>query len=319
MTERRAPARPAFQDRGPGPAPGTPPMRTLERGARGYPATSFEGVSGGPARLFAIGDTGLLDRCPDGAIAIVGTREASPYGIRVAQALGRAFASAGAVVVSGMARGIDAAAHHGALSAGGTIAVLGTGADVPYPAGSRSLHRKLCEEGLVLSESPPGTRAFKGCFPRRNRIIAALAKLTIVVEAGHKSGALNTASQALEMGRAVAAVPGPIDSPRSAGSNTLLRDGAHVITTVEDALSLAGLSCSATPSVPALGDGEADVWDALGGGGLSPDAISAATGLAVREVLEAVGKLELAGLISATGLGTFERLNAGLAGAGSRG
>ena len=309
-------------------------IRLISRSDSCYPPSLSE-LRDQPRQLHAIGDVGLLATPHTRVVAIVGTREASPYGIRVAHALGRAFAEAGAVVVSGMARGIDSAAHHGALSAAitapdtgnralsasasmvqgienvaearfraesgvraRTIAVLGTGPDVPYPAGNRGLHRLLAERGLILAESGPGTRAFPGCFPRRNRIIAAIARLTIVVEAGHKSGALNTASQALDMGRLVAAVPGPIDHPRSAGSNTLLRDGAHVVTTIDDALGLLGLSRSDHLRRPDMGTSEAEVWDVLQGGGAPPDAISAASGIPVRQVLAAVAKLELLGLVT---------------------
>ena len=152
---------------------------------------------------------------------------------------------AGLTVVSGLARGVDAAAHRAAMEAGGTtLAVNGPGVDVAYPVSHRALHEAIQERGAVLSEMEPGTKAFPGCFPRRNRIIAALAKVTVVVEAGFRSGAINTASQALELGRIVAAVPGPIDDPRSAGANLLIRDGALVITDVDDLLMACGLSTS---------------------------------------------------------------------------
>ncbi len=152
--------------------------------------------------------------------------------------------------MSGLARGVDAAAHRAALAAGGsTIGVQGTGVDVPYPASHRSLHAALCERGTVVSELEPGTTATPGCFPRRNRIIAALCQVTVVVEAGFKSGAINTASQALDLGRTVAAVPGRIDEERSAGANQLMRDGAQVICGVEDLLGLYGLSTSVSRSV----------------------------------------------------------------------
>lgn len=300
-------------------APDGGQVRAIPRSDAGFP-DSLNELRNAPRQLYAIGDIGLLTTAHAKVVAIVGTREASPYGIRVAQALGRAFAEAGAVVVSGMARGIDSAAHHGALGAtANTIAVLGTGPDVPYPAGNRGLHRILAAKGLVVAESEPGTRAFPGCFPRRNRIIAALARLTIVVEAGHKSGALNTASQALELGRLVAAVPGPIDHPRSAGSNTLLRDGAHVITTIDDALGLLGLAGGQTVRRPDLGDAEAEVWDVLQGGGAQPDAISAASGIPVRRVLAAVAKLELLGLVTVENSGTVSPNGLGDVGSAPRG
>jgi DNA processing protein len=247
----------------------------------------------------------------------------------VAHALGRAFAEAGVVVVSGMARGIDSAAHLGALEAGGkTIAVLGTGVDVPYPAGNRQLHERICRVGLVVSENAPGRTASPGCFPRRNRIIAALARATIVVEAGHKSGALNTASQALQLGRVVGAVPGMIDMPRSMGSNQLMRDGGQVIGSVDDALALMSVSRKGTVAKPEMTEKEAVVWHALtavwgtadvlrggksAGDRTDPDAIAAFTGLPVREVFSALSNLELVGLVRREPDGQITRadLNAG--------
>lgn len=189
-----------------------------------------------------MGDPSALDAAPSRHIAIVGTREASPYGIRVAERLATAAAQAGLVVVSGLARGIDAAAHRAVLRVGGrTIGIQGTGVDVPYPASHRALHEALVEQGTVLSEMEPGTSATPGCFPRRNRLIAALCQVTLVVEAPFKSGAINTATQALELGRTVAAVPGRMDDPTAQGSNQLIRDGAQVIAEVEDLLALYGI------------------------------------------------------------------------------
>ncbi|HEY0994778.1 MAG TPA: DNA-processing protein DprA [Gemmatimonadaceae bacterium] len=246
-------------------------------------------------RLWYLGDAALLRRAP--AIAIVGTRDATPYGMRVATDLARAFARAGALVVSGMARGIDAAAHRAALDAqGATVAVLGTGADVPYPAGHRALHHRLAREGLVISQFPPGMRAFRGCFPRRNQVIAALSGITIVVEAGFKSGALLTAHASLDLGRVVAAVPGPIDSPQSQGTNELLRDGAVVITSAADALQLAGLTPVLRQVDVPVGDPKV-VWDALAKGAVSMDLLCTRSGLPVQRCLVAVTELELRGLV----------------------
>jgi DNA processing protein len=172
-------------------------------------------------------------------VAIVGTRRASPEGLEVARALGRGLASAGVTVVSGMALGIDSAAHAGAVESGGrSVAVLAGGADVPYPARKRALHDQLRRHGAVVSEMPPGFRAHRWCFPARNRVIAALADATIVVEAAERSGSLITAELALELGREVAAVPGPVLSWRSAGTNALLRDGATLVRDARDILDL---------------------------------------------------------------------------------
>jgi DNA processing protein len=256
-----------------------------------------------------IGDEMILDMAPQRLVAIVGTREASPYGVRVTSALARAFAGVGIGVVSGLARGIDAAAHRATLEAGGkTVAVMGTGVDVPYPAGHRELHTEVAAKGLVLSENAPGMTAYQGCFPRRNRLIAALARVTIVVEAPYKSGAINTATQALEAGRVVAAVPGPIDSPRSAGANLLLRDGAQVIHSVDDALMLFGLTAGRKAEGATLGAAEAAVWDALEAGSATVDVLADRAGLALRPTLEAIARLELNGMVRQGLGGKIERV-----------
>jgi DNA processing protein len=248
-----------------------------------------------PEQLFVIGNADLLARK---LVAIVGTRDATAYGLRATRAISTALAKAGIAVVSGMARGIDAAAHRAALEAGGdTIAVLGTGVDVPYPAGHRELHRIIGERGLVISECGSGMRAHKGSFPKRNRIIAALSRLIIVVEAGHKSGALNTATHAIDLDRPVAVVPGPIDSPQSAGANQLIRDGASVIASVADALALAGVSGVTQTEPIQLSESEALVWSAIGGASLDVDGIAARTRLPTRECLGAITSLELAGMV----------------------
>lgn len=283
--------------------------RLIERGDAAYPEAALCVLRHPPERLYALGDPAALDGAPERVVAIVGTRDASPYGIRVATELGRAFTAAGIVVVSGLARGIDSAAHRAVLEAGGrTVAVLGTGVDVPYPVAHRALHAELAARGLVLSESEPGTPAKAGCFPRRNRIIAALAKVTIVVEAPYQSGAMNTAGQAVELGRTVAAVPGPIDAARSAGSNLLLRDGAHVLATVDDALGLLGVSRNHTGAAPALGALEAQVWDALAAGSAPAEVLGNRAGLSLRQVLEGVARLELCGLVQQSAGGEVERL-----------
>lgn len=170
-------------------------------------------------------------------VAIVGARHASPDGLEIARALGRDLAVAGVPVVSGMALGVDSAAQTGALDGGGlSVAVLAGGAEMPYPPSKARLHGRLLERGLVISELPPGTRPRRWTFPARNRIIAGLADLTVVVEAAERSGSLITAELALKLGRDVAAVPGPVLSPRSCGTNALLRDGAALVRGAEDVL-----------------------------------------------------------------------------------
>src|SRR5688572_15712640 len=236
-----------------------------------YPA-ALEDLEYPPRELHALGDASML-AAP--SVSVVGTRRATAYGLRVTRAIAGDLARGGACIVSGMARGIDAAAHRAALDAGGrTVAVMGTGIDVPYPTGHRALHEVLATRALVVSEYGPGVRAHKGAFPRRNRIIAALAPVTIVVEAGHRSGALNTARQAIDLGRVVGAVPGPIDSPESCGANELIRDGAVAIVSVADALSLVGVSAPPKKRDAELREKELRVWEALSGGGLDADALA---------------------------------------------
>jgi DNA processing protein len=177
-----------------------------------------------PPVLFALGMLSLLDRP---AIAIVGSRDHTAYGEAVTRSLAGQAARAGLVVVSGMARGLDAVAHAAALGAGGTtIGVLGNGLGVIYPAANRALYERIAEHGLLLTEFPPGERPHAGSFPRRNRLISGLARVTTVVEAAVGSGALITAGTALDQGREVMAVPGPVTSPVSTGTNRLIRDGA---------------------------------------------------------------------------------------------
>jgi DNA processing protein len=193
-----------------------------------------------PAVLHVAGDRKRLSAlCDDGApaVAIVGARRAGQDGLEVARGLARGLAAASVTVVSGMALGIDSAAHAGALEVGGpTLSVLAGGADVPYPPSKRALYRSLVRTQAVVSEMPPGFHPYRWCFPARNRTIAALASLTIVVEATERSGSLITAELAQDLGRAVGAVPGPVGAPRAAGSNSLLRDGALVIRHAQDAL-----------------------------------------------------------------------------------
>ena len=279
--------------------------KRIERDEPGYPP-GLHDLTHPPAQLFAIGNAELLQRP---LVAMVGTRNSTAYGDRATRNIARQLVRAGACVVSGMARGIDAAAHRTALEAGGgTVAVLGTGIDVPYPAGHRRLYGEIAANGLVLSENAPGATAHKGAFPKRNRIIAAVARVTIVVEAGHRSGALNTASHALELGRVVAAVPGPIDSEQSAGANQLLRDGAAVITSPSDALALMGLGPAPPESArPNLPDVEQRVWEAIGFGFTDADSICLKTELPPSACLAAITSLELLGLVECSLAGEIRR------------
>ncbi|MFN2565035.1 MAG: DNA-processing protein DprA [Gemmatimonadaceae bacterium] len=283
----------------------TTELRLVGRGDTGYPSALHD-LPDAPADLWTLGRLELTAVRP--VVAIVGTRDATPYGERVARELTRALVRAGACVVSGLARGIDATAHRTTLGEGGsTIAVLGTGIDVPYPVGHRALQGVIAERGLLLSEFPPGTRATRGCFPRRNRIIAALATVTIVVEAGVHSGALITAGRALNLGRTVAAVPGPIDVPQCEGSNHLLRDGAVVIADVADALTLVGLTPPVRSPRVFRDPDAAAVWAALAAGPLDSDSLCARSGLPAHRCLAAVTELELEGAIECTLTGSIRR------------
>lgn len=211
-----------------------------------YPAFLKE-ISDPPMVLFAWGQVDLLETIPSDSAsaplrpcaraAIVGTRHPSDYGVQITRDAAMACAGAGIAVVSGMARGCDAVAHQAALEAGGpTIGVLGNGFGVVYPAANRALYDRVRAEGLLLSEFPPGERPHAGSFPRRNRIIAGLARATLVVEAGETSGAMITAGCAADQGREVLAVPGPITSLKSIGTNRLIRDGATPYLGSEDLL-----------------------------------------------------------------------------------
>ncbi len=236
------------------------------------------------------------------AVAIVGTRNATPYGLRITKMLAESCARAGICVVSGLARGIDAAAHSAALSAGGrTVAVLGTGVNCYYPRTHRQLQETVAAEGLLISEHPPESTGHGGAFPKRNRIIAALASVVVVVEAGARSGALITVNHAQELGRTVAAVPGPIDSPASAGSNAILIHALPIVS-AQTLLELFEVDTSA-PLVPTLDDDSAICWDAIKQGANTPSQIAHATTLSIRDCALAISALEIDGLvyIDATG------------------
>ncbi len=279
--------------------------RLIVLGDPDYPAPLLD-LDDPPPRLFAMGALECLD-AP--AVAIVGTRSATAYGERVTRELARALAREGVTVISGLARGVDAAAHRAAREVGGqTVAVLGTGIDIAYPAAHRALHREIAAHGLLLSEALPGERPTPGSFPKRNRIIAALARATIVTEAPTRSGALITAECALELGRTVAAVPGPIDVPQSAGSNELLRDGAIVIASPADALALVGVAPRASPTTPELETpAERAVWEALAAGPASADRLTLRTGIPARECLAAITALELRVLVECALSGEIRR------------
>jgi DNA processing protein len=230
-------------------------------------------VVGGLGRLGTLFGVAGTEAEAAPAVAIVGTRTASQEGLEMARSLGRGLARAGVTVVSGMALGIDSAAHVGALEGGGaTVAVLAGAAEVAYPRSKAALHRRILAEACAVSEMPPGFDPFRWCFPARNRIIAGLAQLTLVVEGAERSGSLITADFASALGREVAAVPGRATSPRTRGSNGLIRDGAAVVLGVDDVLdAVLGLDRASDPVVGAplsgsLDPGLAVLLDAVAGG-----------------------------------------------------
>ncbi|HEX5591848.1 MAG TPA: DNA-processing protein DprA [Solirubrobacterales bacterium] len=274
-----------------------------------YP-DSLRDASDAPWALIGRGDSSLLDGLePFGTVTIVGARRATSYGREVARELGRELASAGMVVVSGLAFGIDACAHRGAVDAGRTIAVLGCGPDVAYPASHRSLWRRICEKGLVLSEFPPGATPWRWTFPARNRIMAALAGMTVVVEAATRSGSLITTDLAADLGRDLGAVPGPVTSRASAGPNALLASGAHVIRDAQDVLDamLGPGQKKLEPVPPALDPDLESVLAAVEAGHSTCDAVATATGLSGPAAAAALSRLELLGYLTCSNLGTYLR------------
>lgn len=270
-------------------------LRFLPRSGAAYPPL-LRAIHDPPPGIFLRGDAGveLLTRP---AVAIVGARACSAYGRQVARALGRELAAAGLVVVSGMARGVDAEAHRGALEAGGvTVAVLGCGIDRDYPAAHRELARQITGRGLVASEYGPGVEPAPWRFPARNRIVAGLCAATVVVEARERSGALITADFALEEGREVFAVPGEITSALSAGANALLRLGATPLTRAEDVLEAYGLTAPEPPE-PELDADAAAVFERIRTAAIGADDLARATGLSAGRLAAALTELELAGVV----------------------
>ncbi len=273
-------------------------IRRVRRGEQGFPALLAE-IPDPPACLWLRGDAdlGLLS---GPAVAIVGARACSGYGRAVARMLASEATAAGVVVVSGLARGIDGEAHRGALAAGGrTVAVLGCGVDRDYPAAHAQLARALVEAGgLVVSEYAPGIEPAPWRFPARNRIIAGLARATVVVEARERSGALITSDFALEDGREVLAVPGEITSSLSAGTNGLLRQGATPVTCAADLLEALGVEPAQPAQRLALDPAATAVLESLGAGAETADELARATALPPGALAAALTLLELEGAIA---------------------
>jgi DNA processing protein len=266
----------------------------------GFPPVLAE-IPDPPTLLFAKGNLALLD-CP--GVAVVGSRDHSEYGAEIAWQVAAAAAEAGLTVISGMARGLDAVAHTAALEAsGGTIGVLGNGLGIVYPAANRALYARVAESGLLLTEFPPGDRPAVGAFPRRNRLISGLARVTVVVEAAEGSGTLITVGTALAQGREVMAVPGNITSRTSLGTNQLIRDGAEPLLEVSDLLRHypevgGGVPRALRPETvpPGLSAVEQRLWLRLREGPARLDSLITVLGAPAAEVLAAASGLELRGL-----------------------
>jgi DNA processing protein len=282
-----------------------------------YPAP-LRAMSSPPLALFVYGYPGLIWRP---AVAIVGSRTPTSGGRDNAHYFARALASAGIVVVSGMARGIDAAAHEAALAAGSgtTVAVVGTGPDIAYPPAHDRLRDRLALQGAVVSEHPPGTPALRSHFPARNRILAGLALGTLVIEAAEQSGALITARQAGDAGRVVFALPGSIHNPKARGCHRLIRDGAALVEEPREVIdALAHLAADLADALRArLGEAESGViagpgetplrldadyqclWEALGHDPTGMDQLVSRTGLTAAELSSMLLVMELDGLVTA--------------------
>ncbi|MDT5251528.1 MAG: processing protein [Mycobacterium sp.] len=284
-----------------------------------WPTLAFAAFAGGaaaakpqgrpPLVLWAVGPA-LLDETAQRAAAVVGTRAATSYGEQVAADLAAGLVEHDVAVVSGGAYGIDGAAHRAALAADGvTVAVLAGGLDIPYPAGHSALLHRICGDGLLVTEYPPGVRPARHRFLTRNRLVAAFAGAAVVVEAGLRSGAANTAAWAAALGRVVGAVPGPVTSSASTGCHALLRAGAEVVTRAQDIVELVGRIGELAPEQPrpatpldGLDDEERRVYEALPGrGGATIDEIAVAAAVEPGRILAPLAMLEVAGLAERQG------------------
>jgi DNA processing protein len=297
--------------------------RLLLWGEDDYPP-QLAAIPGPPAALYVLGDIAML-KAPQ--LAMVGARRASPLGLAIARELAEALTQAGLTITSGLAVGIDAAAHEGALAAGGrTVAVLGTGLDRVYPPENAGLAARIRLAGALVSEFPPGTRPQRQNFPRRNRVISGLALGTLVVEAGQRSGSLITAQRALDQGRELFAVPGSIRSPLSQGCHQLIRDGAHLVEEPNHVLAQLGFSKSIQELVvlggvdrsalrPAAGAGAAldkeyeMLLDALDFAPATIDTLVARSGLSGASIASMLLILELEGRIAPFPGGLYGRIS----------
>ncbi len=265
-----------------------------------------------PLLLYVKGRRDLLNRP---ALAVVGSRNATPQGINNAESFAGSLSHAGLCIISGLAHGIDAAAHRGALTgAGSSIAVVGTGLDKVYPAANRDLAHRLAQQGALISEFPLGTPPLAANFPRRNRLISGMSLGCLVVEASLQSGSLITARLALEQGREVFAIPGSIHAPQSKGCHALLKQGAKLVETAQDILE--ELNAQLAPSAPAATspdavpeDRDTALLDHLGFDPVDVDTLSARCGLTVSQLSSMLLSLELNGRICALPGGLYQRIH----------
>jgi DNA processing protein len=280
-----------------------------------YPAALLQ-TEDPPLLLHVLGDVGLLQH--PYRIAMVGSRNPTPQGVENAREFSRALAAQGVCVVSGLALGVDGAAHEGALEAGGTtLAVVGTGLDRVYPRRHQALARRIAEQGALLSEYPIGTPPLAAHFPQRNRLIAGLSHGTLVVEATLQSGSLITARLAAEQGREVYAIPGSIHAPQSRGCHQLIRQGAKLVESAQDILedlqpSMGTVQCAPLPTRPQTDITLEDpLLEALGHDPADLDTLQARTGLPTAQLQARLLDLELEGRVGRLGGGRFQRTGQG--------
>lgn len=274
-----------------------------------YPAPLLQTAD--PPLMLYVQGTGALEGAQP-RLAIVGSRNPTPQGLANARQFAQALAGSGLCVVSGLALGIDAAAHEGALEGGGeTIAVVGTGLDIEYPSRNAALMRRIAGHGLLVSEYPLGTPPVPANFPRRNRIISGLSRGTLVVEAALRSGSLITARMAAEQGREVFAIPGSIHSPQSRGCHALIRQGAKLVESAQDVLEELALPTAAANPARAPVPREDPLLAQMGFDAVSLDALCARTGLSTARLQAALLTLELEGAVARLPGGLFQRVASG--------
>ena len=286
---------------------GEPGQHILTLADANYPAALLQ-IADPPNILYVRGQPDFLNTC---SLAMVGSRNATPQGLQTAENFARTLAGHGLTIISGLALGIDAAAHRGALAAGGkTIAIIGTGADRLYPARNIELAQAIAAHGAIVSEFPLGTPALAANFPRRNRIISGLARGVLVVEAAPESGSLITARLAAEQGREVFAIPGSIHSPVARGCHQLIKQGAKLIETAQDVLEeLGDFANPKSPSPTVIDDDDDPLLAALGHDPCHLDDLVERSGLRTEDLLGQLLALELAGRIAPLPGNRYQRLN----------